>query len=297
MTLLLILSRAVHFCSCLLLLGFIAVRLLLGSPASTDIGASRRLSRLCLVCLFAAAGSGFLWLWEAIAGMSGSGLLESLSPALFHMVLTQTAPGQIWAIRGCIIAALLPLLFCSRLLWTWIVDAVLAAGLVASLAWLGHAGAGEDRRRAFMLTADVFQLLAAGVWPGGLLPFALCLKRQLRADSFKTAHSAVRRFSAINLVTVAALAASGVVNAYSLVGSFHALVSTDYGRLLCIKLALFTMAVSLGAVNLLVHKPHFEAEPGARMGLARNVWTEVALGILIVLVVAIMGTMPPALAR
>jgi len=116
----------------------------------------------------------------------------------------------------------------------------------------------------------------------------------MKAGILSAARAAVRRFSAMSLITVAVLAASGVVNACFLVGSFHALAATNYGRLLVIKVVLFASAASLGAWNLLMHKPRLEIAPESLKATARNVWIEVALGILIVFVVAIMGTMPPA---
>ena len=85
-----------------------------------------------------------------------------------------------------------------------------------------------------------------------------------------------------------------MVNACFLVGSFHALVTSNYGRLLIIKVALFAITVALGASNLLMHKPRLETAPEALNAMASKVWLEFALGTLIVLVVAIMGTLPPA---
>lgn len=295
MTLLLILSRAVHFGSCLLLLGCVAIRLLLEPAAPSNAATLRGLPLLSLACLAAAAGSGFLWLWEAIAGMSASTLPEALSPPLFRMVLTQTVPGRIWLVRGLIAAVLFAVLLGSRHRWSRILAAPLAASLVASLAWLGHAGAGGNGSGSFTLAADVCHLLAASVWPGGLLPFALILRRQV--NSVRVAHIAVRRFSAASLAAVGLLVASGLVNAYFLVGGLHALLTTAYGRVLCIKLALFAVALSLGAWNLLVYKPRFDASAHARAALATNVWIEVAIGMLIVLAVAVLGTMPSALPR
>jgi len=291
MTELLILSRAIHFGSCLVLLSVFAVRLLVEPPAADDGRAERRLAGGCLV---AAAGSGFLWFWAAAAGMSGSGLLDSLSPRLFQMVLEETAWGEAWMIRCATGVALGLLLCCARRGWSLRVGAVLAAVLVGSLAWLGHAGAGAGARRPLMLAGDVTHLLAAGVWPAGLLPFALLLRRRMKAGALPAAHAAARRFSAMSLVTVGVLAASGLVNAFFLVGSFHALATTDYGRLLIVKVALFAMAVALGARNLLIHKPRLETAPAALDAMARTVWIEVALGTLIVLAVAILGTLPPA---
>ena len=288
---LLILSRAVHFGSCLALLSFFAVRLLVERPAA-DHGRAARLA--AGGCLTLAAGSGFLWFWAAAAGMSGSSLMDSLNLPLFQLVMGQTPWGQVWIVR-CGIGALMGALLCfPRGEWRWIFGLILAAAFVGSLAWLGHAGASEGGRRSFQLAADVAHLLAAALWPGGLLPFVLLLRQRMKSNALADAYTAARRFSAISLVTVAVLAASGLVNATFFVGSLHALVATEYGRLLVVKLALFSSAVVLGAWNLLVHGPRLETVPTALGAMTRKVWTEVALGMLIVLVVAILGTLAPS---
>ncbi|MGA3172127.1 MAG: CopD family protein [Chthoniobacteraceae bacterium] len=284
----LIVSRAVHFGSCLVLLGVFAVWLLIERP-----GAGRRGMgwRLAAVCLAAAMGSGLLWLWAAAAGMSGSSMMESLNPQLFELVLGQTPPGHVWIFRS-VVAGLIAAAICFRR-GRGIVGIVLVAVFVGSLAWLGHAGAGEGMRRVEMLTADVAHLLAAGVWPGGLLPMALVLRRGMRVGELAEARAGARRFSAMSLAAVGVLAGSGVTNACFLVGSFHALVGTDYGRLLMVKVTLFAAAAGLGACNLLIHKPGLDAAPEALGAMARKVWMEAGLGALIVLVVAVMGTLPP----
>jgi len=287
---LLILSRAVHFGSCLALLSIFAVRLLVERAAADDGRAERRLAALCLA---AAIVSGFLWLWASAAGMSGSTLRQALDPKILGVVLEQTPPGQVWLIRGGFAVALAILLRFPRGAWRWPVWAILAAVLVGSLAWLGHAGAGEDGRRTVMLAGDVVHLLAASFWPAGLLPFALLLRRLIKTGALPAAHVAVRRFSAMSLATVGVLAASGLVNAYFLVGSFQALVTSGYGRLLILKVVLFVAAVILGAWNFLIHKPGIDVAPGALPSMQRKVWIELGLGALIVVVVAILGTLPP----
>jgi putative copper resistance protein D len=290
MYLLLVLSRAIHFGSCLVLLSIFAVRLLVERPAARD-GRSAR--RLAWVCLAAAAGSGFLWLWASAAGMSGTSLGDALNLQLFQLVLEQTPPGQVWVVRfGIGVVLGVTLCFATRM-WVWLLAAVLAVGFTGSIAWLGHAGAGEDGRRSVMLTADVAHLLAVSVWPAGLAPFALLLRRRMKAGSLAAAYVAARRFSAMSLAAVAVIASSGLVNAYFLVGSFPALTGTDYGRLLMVKLSLFGAAAILGGWNLLVHEPRIEADPGALGAMRLKVWVEVALGTLIVGVVAILGTLAP----
>jgi putative copper resistance protein D len=296
---LLILSRAIHFGSCMVLLSVFMVRLLIERPAAKDRPGPRWLAGACLAF---AAGSGFLWLWASVAGMSGSSLKDALNLQLFTLVLGQTPPGKVWVVRSGI-AVLLGVTLClPRRTWVWIAGASLAAALTGSISWLGHAGASEGGRRPLMLAADVSHLLAVSLWPAGLLPFGLLLRRQMQQSApgapgapgaLGAAYVAARRFSGMSLAAVAVIAASGCVNAYFLVGSFHALAATGYGRLLIAKLSLFGIAAILGAWNLLVHEPRLLADPGALAAMRRKVWAEVALGMGIVAVVAIMGTLPP----
>ena len=109
MTALLTLIRAVHFGSCLVLQSTFAVLFLVAIPAWDQAGRPlprsqfyRPFHQLLLRCLFVAVGSGFLWLWLAIAGMSGVSLTEAFHWDLFRMVLTQTQPGHVWLLRAAL---------------------------------------------------------------------------------------------------------------------------------------------------------------------------------------------------
>jgi copper resistance protein D len=285
---LLILSRAVHFGSCLVLLSTFAIRLVV-ERATADRARARLRAGFCLAV---AAGSGLLWFWVSTAQMSGSGLIDSLNPQLFEMVLIRTPPGRVWLLRAGIALALGVLLCFRQGKWRRTAGLTLAAAFASSLAWLGHAGAGEDGR-AIMLCIDCVHLLAAGIWPAGLLPFALLLRRLVKMGALPVAYAVARRFSAMSLISVGVLVATGLGNSFFLVGSFHALTATGYGRLLLIKLLLFAVAITLGALNLLIHKPRLELVPSAIGAMTRKVWIEAALGALIVVIVAIMGTLPP----
>ncbi len=310
MTILLAIIRTLHFAASLLPLSVFAVLLLVVNPAAGGAAEHfrRQLHRLLAACFIAVFGSGFCWLWFSIAGMSGASLKESLDAGLFKMVLEETAPGHVWILRGvvafllAITAAIffrrgkskigaLPLCFC----------AFLGACLSGSLAWLGHAGAAEGRLADIHLAADVLHLISAAVWPGGLLPFALFIRLLLKsrdATQLSTACSATRRFSSMSLVAVGVLAASGCVNSYFLVGNFQALFSTGYGRLLLLKLTLFTGMIAIGAINLLLIKPRFSCIPeneGELRQIAGNVMMELCLGAVLLLVVGILGITAPAI--
>jgi putative copper resistance protein D len=109
-----------------------------------------------------------------------------------------------------------------------------------------------------------------------------------------------RRFSALSLLVVGALAATGLTNSYFLVGSLRALVASEYGRLLMLKLLLFFTMIGLGACNLLRLKPQLisanernDQQRGALRKLMRNVIAELCLGTLVVLIVGALGATPP----
>jgi putative copper resistance protein D len=104
----------------------------------------------------------------------------------------------------------------------------------------------------------------------------------------------------VSLLVVGALAATGLMNSYFLVGSLRALVTSAYGRLLVMKLFLFSIMIGFGACNLLRFKPQLALANEQNAGqsdalgkLMRNVIAELCVGTLIVLVVGALGATPP----
>ena len=196
---------------------------------------------------------------------------------------------------------------CRNLLWrsrAWqCVGLIIATTLLASLAWAGHAGATIGAERPIHLTVDAAHLIAAGLWPGGLLPLTLLLVRASRSNEpslLLAAGAMTRRFSAVSLLVVGALAATGLTNSYFLVGSLPALVTSAYGRLLVMKLFLFSIMIGFGACNLLRFKPQLALanesnakQRDALRKLMRNVIAELCIGTLIVLIVGALGATPP----
>ena len=105
----------------------------------------------------------------------------------------------------------------------------------------------------------------------------------------------VRRFSCLGIVSVATLVISGIINAWILVGSFRALVVTDYGRILMLKIAVFLVMVTLAAVNRLWLTPRLAAPEGKSLhALTRNSVAEIVLGLSIFVIVGLLGTLHPA---
>jgi putative copper resistance protein D len=93
---------------------------------------------------------------------------------------------------------------------------------------------------------------------------------------------------------------TGLVNAFYLVGSVAALLDTDYGRLLAVKVALFVVMVAIAAINRFRLTP--ELVPDATLAparqvlrrLRRNAVVEIVLGAVIIAIVAKLGVTPPA---
>ena len=153
-------------------------------------------------------------------------------------------------------------------------------------------------------SADVLHLAAASAWIGGLaglcVLFAVGRHRPAR-EWGPLQFDAIRRFSIIGMISVAVLIASGIVHVWILVGSVRALLATDYGRLLLLKLAAFAIMIGFAAVNRLSLTPQLAvgAKDGARApalaALRRNTLIEIALALAIFAIVAVLGTLHPAI--
>jgi putative copper resistance protein D len=171
--------------------------------------------------------------------------------------------------------------------------ALVLAGLsLASLGFVGHASDMEGLPGLGHELNQAVHLLAGGAWLGGLWPLHRLLRRAGPSDP--AIESGVAHFSQMGYVAVALIAATGVVNACMLVGSFGALFGTAYGRLLSFKIALYLAMVAIALVNRLALAPRLTADPAAPARLARSVVVEQALGLAVLAAVSVLGTWPPA---
>jgi putative copper resistance protein D len=308
-----VLTRAVHFGACLLFFGIFAFDRFV---AASVFGDDRMLAadwrsgiRVCKwILLPAILVSGIFWFILVAMTMSDLPFQQAFQPDILKTVWSQTGFGTVWKWRlwfwlaatliAMVASFVKPLSWRRGIIW---LELLLGALLLGSLAWAGHGQ--EDS--PWHLLADVLHLLVAGCWPTGLLPLLLLL-RQTRRSSGKgdvqLLAGLVRRFSALSLGSVALLVLTGWVNAWFLVGSFSNLWEQPYGRWLLVKIMLFAVAVSIGAVNLLRLKPRLAAEKfelqtveAAAAQLQFNVQWELAFGTMIIVIVAVLGILPPAI--
>jgi putative copper resistance protein D len=184
------------------------------------------------------------------------------------------------------------------------IGATASAALVGTLAWAGHAAADTGGQGIVHLAADILHLISAAAWVGALLPLAVLLRILATSSdqiNLLVARGAVPRFSTLGIASVSVLVGSGLVNTWVLAGSMAALTDTDYGRLLLFKIALFALMLLFATVNRLQLTPRLEPSSGievVRAALAqirRNTLIEAGLGAIVILVVSLLGTLPPGL--
>lgn len=307
--------RALHFAATLSVAGVVLFIVLIAEPAFRGAAVEprvatavrRRLAFIAWTSLVVAVLSAVPWLIIVAAAMSGQPPGELYNQGVLWTVLTQTDFGTDWLLRaatacalgGLFVHLLSPKGESSRALQA--VAAILAVVYAGSLTWTGHGIGGQGLEAVLHPAADVLHLIAAAAWVGGLAPLALLLAMTGTDNaSLAVTRTVTLRFSNLGIASVATLLVSGLVNSWYLVGSIPSLTGTDYGRLLLIKLFLFLVMVGIAALNWsqltpkLVHNADATAAQFARRRLRRNAAIEALLGTIIVVIVAVLGTLPPA---
>jgi copper transport protein len=176
-------------------------------------------------------------------------------------------------------------------------------GVALMLTWTlaDHAQTGEQTWLAVPATS--LHLLAMALWLGGLVTLAACVvipagKREpARAVSLEPA---LPRFSQLAQICFAVIAATGLYLAWRQVGTWGALVGTDFGRLLLVKFAavLAVLALAAGARNFVRRRTRNSfnsdtATAGLRR-LRRSVVGEIVLGVGVLSITAVLVNTAPA---
>jgi putative copper export protein len=312
----LIMARAVHFASCLLILGVWIFDRFMAAPVARQ----GRLSvadywdpivrRLVLLALPAALVSGIAWFVLVAIDISGLAPVPAMQAVWSHTDFI----GPLWKVRTLFWCAsgftAVPALFLngqstlrSALVWIALFS---SAGLAVSLAWTGHGHGEAGIQGQWHLCADALHLLVVGFWPIGLVPFCILfsqLRRMPDEEKWLALAHLTNRFSLASLASAILLALTGLANSWFLVGSVSNLFSTTYGRVLIAKVVGFFLMVILGAVNLIYLKPNLLTDSVATTGqkpqsvaarLQFNVMMELVLMLAVLVLVAILGILPPA---
>jgi putative copper resistance protein D len=159
--------------------------------------------------------------------------------------------------------------------------------VVLSSATSGHADSRLEGRLPLVAVAFVHQL-AAAIWLGGI-PFLLLALRATPDGQRRIA--TCRRFSALATASVAALAVSAAVFAVVYVGSWPAVIGSDFGAMAAIKAGLFGVLLLLGLGNLRAGAHLDQAEPMRR--LRAFAMAEIGIGLAVLTVAAALAVQAP----
>ena len=297
--------RFLHFAAAMAAFGIGAFRVyaFAGSPgASSDAPARDELDASLARAMLAAAAVALLSALAIVpfitAEMAGSPA-AALDPDTLHAAMLETDFGHIWCWHMGLAAAPLVLSALPRRRWQAGLTTLAALATLANLGLTGHAAMDMGGGTAHEIN-QMAHLTAGGLWLGGLLPLGALLRRATRLNGaayVPLARIALPHFSQIGYAAVALLLITGTVNSVMLVGSFGAFVTSPYGRLLAVKIALFLAIIGLALVNRFRLLPRLSGTEAAIVplrALARSVLAEQAAGLGVLVVVSVLGTWPPA---
>jgi len=290
--------RALHFAATATVAGALVFRAitdpLLATAEQAKAVIDVRIRWLIWSSLAIAFVSGGLWLLLQTSSMSG----QTVTSGAIATVIGETQFGFVSMVRLALAVLLAIGLAGGRrqpARWLALGSAVC---LIAAIAWTGHAASTPYALGYLHLAADALHLCGAAAWTGGLMSLALLLQvlgRDRAAAGPVLQLKVARRFSCLGIVSVATLAISGIINAWILVGSFHALFMTDYGWILMLKIAVFLVMLALAGVNRLWLTPRLAVANGAPLRtLTRNTVAEIVLALLVFVIVGLLGTLHPA---
>ena len=302
----LVVARAVHIGAAMLLFGELLFGLVLararirGSGSGDGGIAAGGHSHIAWALVFSAV-SWVAWLAIVGARMAGTPLRQALDVDTMLLVLRESEFGHWWCVRLAVLVILGVVWSSSARRSTsdpWqsraaVPALALAAIYLATLAFAGHATAAtQGASRVMHLACDAMHALAAGAWLGAL-PALVVLLRSGQPNAILA--RGTNLFSLLGIASVSVLVASGLVNAWFLVGSISGLFGTPYGQLLVVKLAAFAAMLSIAAVNRWTLTPRLSSDDLMAVPLMRrNATLEIFGGILIVIIVGALGTMVPA---
>ena len=305
----LVVIRAIHFTATATIAGNLIFRAVVAeagsgpaSPAALIFRAQTL--RVAWICLAISVVSGVIWILLEAAAMSGLSFAESMTSEVLSTVANATQFGRVTEARFALAVMMAGFLAYDRVPLARGLAVVMSLGLIAALAWTGHAGSTAGEMGILHLAADTLHLIAAAIWIGGLVSLVLLLSvtrrdRTYAAVSF--ARDATQRFSTMGIAIVVVVLATGIVNAWILLGSLHALIATGYGRLLMLKIALFAVMLLFAAANRFWLTPRLAVPSGDEpqlevlRRLARNSMIEIALALMIFAIVGVLGTLHPAI--
>lgn len=216
--------------------------------------------------------AGLLWRLYVVLGR--------FDPALSLEYLLSTNGGRLVLLRlGLVLVTLLAL----RLGWRTVFT-LAALGILYSFSASSHAAAMHGNPA---LVADLGHFLAAALWGGSVLYTAL------NWDNLGEGRlPSLERVSRVGLGSVILLALTGVYASTLHLASPDLLVSSPYGRVLSLKLAVVTLILALAALNRWHFLPRLRASPHTHARFGRILQLEAFLLFAVFALTGLLTTSP-----
>ncbi|WP_312471162.1 copper resistance CopC/CopD family protein [Neobacillus sp.] len=223
---------------------------------------------------------------------SGYHWSEVFSFRLFENILSYTTFGQIWIFQAAILLMLALLTSFNRnaistkriILWVCI---CLGTALLFTKSLTSHAS--SQTNQLLSISMDFLHLFAASLWIGCLIGFVGLLPLRKNTETKQFYIQMIKRFSKWGILLVLLLTFTGVFGSLLHVPNLSALVRTDYGKVLSIKVILFLVMLLLAAVNFV---------NGIRerdKGLMASMWGELSTGLVILILTVVLTNLPTAM--
>jgi copper transport protein len=218
----------------------------------------------------------------ALAQKASAGVpLSKLLPTPLGRALIERAVGI--AVAGTAVAV--GAFSAKRRRVAWDIAGVAAAATMFVHAAAGHAAAGGVVW--FKVTDHFVHTAAVGVWIGGLAAVLIGIRGAAPDERLR----AVRRFSTVAGVALFVVAGSGIGRAYQEVGSWSALSSTGYGRIVLGKVAGVGVLAGLGALNRWRNIRRVGDDPTP---LRRTAHVELTVAVAILVLAGLLASLAPA---
>ena len=280
-------ARALWYGTLLLAAGLALFLALIPVPAELAWPLRRALAWLTLAGM--AAG-------VAMLGATGGALLGDPPGALLTTVPWRIALGSPVAASVAIATAGLALLLLWKSMTLGSERLWLLAGALLVASSFGVSGHAATAGPPWVTMPALFaHALCAACWVGAFAPLLLGLRRLPRAEALVL----VQAFSRLAVPAVAGLLLAGLLISALQLRAPSALIATDYGRILLLKLALVAGLLGLAAVNRWALTPALERGERGAVWLRRTVAADLALAAGVVVLTASLGgvTPPRALAE
>ena len=253
---------------------------------------------LYLVVFFIFAGSGLMQAVLLTKQLSGPGTGSFWT--LWQKILTSTLVGAAFWLRP-LAAAILLITTLGR--WdggrsAFTVKLIALFGIILLFPLTGHAyGAVEGA--VYTVITHILHIGAAAVWVGGLTGILATIHSRNKSGlTYEALHRLILRFSALALPSVVVIAGSGVFMALQRLGSWNALLHSEYGRLILAKSMIVLFILLIAAYHRLVLIPRMNVSitnkeqriPGP---FIVGVRVEIILAVLAIVLAGMLSTTPP----